>query len=502
MADQKKLDLYKSLMHRIADINYSSAVLQWDQEVYMPAKGSTARSSQLATLAGIAHTESTSEELGDVINDLLNDESVDGKDRRNLIESKRNYKDRLKFTKDFVVKMSREVSDAFNAWQRAKKANDFSLYAGNLEKLVALKLEECEMLGYTDHPYDALINQHEFGATKESLDRLFGDVKDQLVPFVNRVLDEEPPDSSFIYHHYPKNDQWKFGIRLLEHMGFDFKAGRQDISTHPFTINFSANDVRVTTRINEDDLSEMIWSCIHEGGHALYEQGLPADDYGLPSGEYLSLGVHESQSRLWENNVGRSYDYWEHNYSTLQNIYPKNLSTVSLNKFYRGINKVQSSLIRTSADELTYHLHVLIRYELEIALIEKQIAVKDLPGEWNKLYKKYLNIDVPSDSKGVLQDVHWSHGSFGYFPTYSIGSFLAAQFFNKAMEQIPGLKADIRSGKSATLKKWLNENIHALGRQYNAEELCVKVTGEPLNLRHFMDYTRQKYCGLYPGLEG
>jgi len=501
MDNNSNFEAFKAKMQKVADINYSSAVLQWDQEVFMPEKGSEARARQLATLAGLAHEESVSKELGKLIEELLSDATVTDKDRRNLIETKRNYSDKLKYSTEFVMKMSRTVSEAFNAWQKAKKSNDFNSYADQLQKLVDLKLEECEFLGYGNHPYDALINQYEHGATKASLDTLFNDVRSQLVPFVKKVLALDPPDNKFMYKYYPKDVQWKHGLKLLEQMGFDFKSGRQDISTHPFTTNFSSQDVRVTTRINENDLGEMIWSCIHEGGHALYEQGLPASDYGLPSGEYLSLGIHESQSRLWENNVGRSYSFWEHNYPVLQNLYPEHLSTIRLDDFYKGINKVSASFIRTSADELTYHLHVLIRYELEVALMDRQISVKDLPSEWNRLYKEYLGINVPDDTKGVLQDVHWSHGSFGYFPTYSIGSFYAAQIYNTAEIQITGLKSDIRSGNLVNLKKWLNDNFHYCGRQYTAEELCKLVTGEQLSLSYFMDYVQQKYSGIYPQLK-
>jgi carboxypeptidase Taq len=497
---EQKLHQFKEKMRAIADINYSAAVLQWDQEVNMPPKGAQARSRQLATLAGMSHEMSVSPELSDLINELLADDSILGKDRANLLEARRNIDDKLKYPTEFVVQMSKEVSEAFNSWQTARKKSDFSLFSPNLERLVDMKLKECELLGYSGHPYDALIDQYEHGATKKKLDVLFNDVKDQLLPFIKQVLDQEPPADDFLYKHYDKDVQWEYGLRLLKQMGYDFNAGRQDLSTHPFTTNFSAKDVRVTTRINENDLSEMIWSCIHEGGHALYEQGLPDEDYGLPSGEYLSLGIHESQSRLWENNVGRSFDYWELNYSYLQSLFPESLSKVNLDDFYRAINKVKPSLIRTSADELTYHLHVMIRYELEVALMEKQIKVSELPGVWNEKYKEYLGVDVPSDSKGVLQDIHWSHGSFGYFPTYSIGSFYAAQFFAKLSEEIPDIRSQIRSGNFASLLKWLNTRIHECGRTMTSEELCEKVTGEPLNLQHFINYAENKFSVIYPDL--
>jgi carboxypeptidase Taq len=280
-------------------------------------------------------------------------------------------------------------------------------------------------------------------------------------------------------------------------MGYDFESGRQDESSHPFTTNFSPEDVRVTTRINVNDINEMIWSCIHEGGHALYEQGLPSEEYGLPSSEYVSLGIHESQSRLWENNVGRSLLYWKANYPKLQNAFPENLKSVNTEDFYKAMNIVKPSLIRTSADELTYHFHVLIRFEIEKALIEGLIEVNELPAYWNQKYKEYLGIEVPNDSSGVLQDIHWSHGSFGYFPTYSLGSFYAAQFFAQAKKEITGLEAEIEKGNMKPLLDWLREKVHRHGKYYSAEELCIAISGEKLNFKYFMDYATKKYTKLY-----
>jgi carboxypeptidase Taq len=480
-------------LRKVADLNYAAALLQWDQEVYMPENGAAGRANQLATLSGMAHECSVDTRLGELLSVLINDTTLSEKELRNVKEAHRNYNDKKKYTTDFVVNMSRTVSDAFNSWQQAKERSDFSLFAPHLEKLVALKLQECQLLGYKDHPYDALINQHEPGCTTQELKRVFENVKQVLVPFVKSVIATSQAEDDFTHKKYDRQKQWDFGIGLLKEMGFDFNSGRQDISSHPFTINFNSRDVRVTTRINEHDLCEMIWSCIHEGGHALYEQGLPYDDYGMPSGEYLSLGIHESQSRLWENNVGRSRAYWQYHFPKLKAIFPEELSSVSADHFYAVINRVAPSLIRTNADELTYHLHVLIRFEIEIALMEGAVAVKDLPQLWNSKYREYLGVEVPSDAKGVLQDVHWSHGSFGYFPTYSLGSFYAAQFYNKALEAIPELETEIANGNTSSLLNWLRTNIHAHGRLYTAEELCIRITGKPLDFNEFMIYIRRKF---------
>jgi carboxypeptidase Taq len=255
--------------------------------------------------------------------------------------------------------------------------------------------------------------------------------------------------------------------------------------------------VRVTTRIDENDLANMVWSCIHEGGHALYEQGLSVEEYGLPLGSYLTVGVHESQSRLWENHIGRSLDYWKFNYPTLQDLFPDNLSPVSLEAFYKGINRVEPNLIRTESDELHYHFHIMIRYEIEKELIEGSIEVENLNQIWNNKYMDYLGVKVPDDNKGVLQDVHWAHGVFGYFPTYSIGSFYAAQLYQSVEREIPNLPKLIASGDNSQLLHWVRERIHQHGKQYNAEDLIEKITGESFNFKYFLDYCKRKYISIY-----
>jgi carboxypeptidase Taq len=484
-------------MQKIADVNYSSAVLQWDQEVYMPEGGAKYRAQQISTLSGIHHEMCTSDEIGKLLNDLNNDAALTGKEKANVKESLRNYTDQKKYTTDFVITLNQTISESFQAWQKAKKENNFKLFQPLLEKLVELKKQECEILGYEEQPYDALLNQFEPGSTTKKLKTLFEGVRNELVPFVKKISEQQQPDKSFLLKHYNKDRQWKFGLELLEQMHFDFNSGRQDISTHPFTTNFNAKDVRVTTRINENDVCEMTWSCIHEGGHALYEQGLNPDDYGLPSGEYLSLSIHESQSRLWENNVGRSLSYWKNNYKKLQDAFPENLKNISLEKFYEAINVVEPSLIRTNADELTYHFHVMIRFEIEEGLMDGTLKVADLPSIWNKKYKDYLGLNVPDDSNGVLQDIHWSHGGFGYFPTYSQGSFYAAQFFNQAKKEIPNLENEIENGNLKPLLDWLREKIHHHGRTLKADELCKKITGEELNFHNFMDYAKNKFSKIY-----
>lgn len=489
--------IFADKMKELGDIKYALSVLNWDQEVNMPEKGAPFRAGQMATLTGIYHKTYTKEELGTLLSKLSQNKSLDFEQKRNVEAVKKDYDNYKKYSLEFVTEMSHSVSEAFQAWHKAKNEDDFSIYAPKLEKIVQLKREECELLGYEGHPYNALLDQFEEGARVKDIDPLFSDVKKQLVDFVKDLSEAPQVEDDFMYKKYDKDKQWQVTIELLKQMGYDFNAGRQDISTHPFTTSFNPRDVRITTRINEHNLSEVLWSSIHEGGHALYEQGLKSKYYGLPQSEAVSLGIHESQSRLWENNVGRSSAYWQHNFKKLSTAFPENLKNVNASDFYKAMNKVQSSLIRTNSDEITYHFHILIRYEIEKALINKEIEVNDLPQIWNEKYKQYLNIDVPSDAKGVLQDIHWSHGSIGYFPTYSLGSFYAAQFFAQAQKDIPQLEEKISTGQLKPLLDWLRENIHQYGRTYKAHELCKRITGEELDFKYFMDYADRKYKSIY-----
>ena len=489
---------YVAEMQKIADVSYAIAVLQWDKEVQMPPKGARFRSQQIATLSGIKHDLATKDSFGKLL-DQLNEgkDNLSPIEARNVELSREAFLKNKKYSTEFVKHRSKTVSEAYHAWVAARKANDYGLFKDALKSIVELSREETKILGYEGHPYDSLIAHYEKGTTVEILDTLFADVKAQLVAFVRELEKGTPVQNDFLKKYYTKDKQWNFGLKVLKEIGYDFDGGRQDISTHPFSINFSPEDVRVTTRVDENDFANMLWSTIHEGGHALYEQGLKTEQYGLPCGKYNSLGMHESQSRLWENNVGRGLEFWKPRYESLQNVFPENLSDVSLTDFYHGMNKVEPGFIRTESDELYYHFHVLIRYELEKELIEGTLEVDDLDKVWNAKYKEYLGIDVPDDNHGILQDIHWSHGSFGYFPTYSLGSFYAAQFYQQAEKDIPNLTAEIEAGNTQSLLDWLRTNIHQHGRFYTAEQLCTKVTGEPLNFKYFMDYAKEKYSNIY-----
>lgn len=490
---------YTERLRKIADINGAIALLHWDSEVNAPKKGADFRGQQLATLSALSHELSTTAELGALLQQLMEQKAeLSETEACNVQRSWEDYQLATRLPVSFVRELSQARSTAFQAWIQARRENNFAPFQEPLTALIALKRQEAELLGYEGHPYNALLDQYEKGATVAQLDPLFRDVREQLVAFARELRERGTPSpSDFLRVSYDKDAQWELGLELLREMGYDFDAGRQDLSEHPFTTTFSPGDVRVTTRVHEHEPMSMIGSCIHEGGHALYEQGLPAAQYGLPLGAATSLGIHESQSRLWENNVGLSLVYWRANYDRLRRYFPTQLEGVSVEQFYHAINQVQPNFIRIEADELHYHLHILVRYELEKALMDKSLEVKDLAQAWRDKYREFLGVEVPDDLRGVLQDVHWSEGLIGYFPTYSLGSFYAAQFFAQAQKDLPQLSADIEAGNTRPLLDWLRERIHRYGRQYTSEELCERATGEPLRLSYFMDYVRRKYSAIY-----
>ena len=488
---------YRSKMRLITDVRSAHAVLQWDQETYMPPKGAGFRGQQISTLSEISHRFFSEEELGNILKELLGKKDLSPGQKRNVELSFEDYEKNKKYSSAFVRALSEQVNKTFHSWISSRKKNDFSVYEKDLELLIGLKKQEADILGFKDHPYNALVNEYEKGCTVELVDRTFSGLIPDLRQLLERIADKPQVDDGFLMQHYPRQDQWNWGNELVKILNFDMDAGRQDISEHPFSTSFNRNDVRITTRIDENDFANMTWSCIHEAGHALYEQGLPEEEYGLPLGEPCSYSLHESQSRLWENHVGRSKAFWNFLYPRLQQQFAAQLSKTGIDAFYKGINKVQPSLIRTEADEITYHFHVYIRYELEKGLIEGSIQTKDIPHFWNSQYEKLLAVKVPDDKSGCLQDVHWSHGSFGYFPTYSLGSFYAAQFFSAASNQVENLEKQINMGDTTRLLNWLRVHIHNKGRYYISEDLCKEITGTTLDVSYFMKYLLHKYDSIY-----
>lgn len=486
--------LLEKKLKEIADLQYAIAVLHWDQETYMPIKSSASRSRQIATLSTLAHQKACCEELKNCIDAAL-DENLTEEQKANVTLALQDYTKAVMLPEEFVNRLSLHTSAAYHAWVAARKQNDYSLFQEALTTMIKLKREQASFYK-TAHPYDALLDEYEPGATVGQLDPLFNSLKEQLLPLLKTIKQSDQVDNSILHKHFPQQQQWGFSMQILKHIGYDFEAGRQDFAEHPFTTSFSSQDVRITTRVDENDFSNLLWSSIHEAGHALYEQGLRDDMYGMPIGSACSLSIHESQSRIWENNIGRGIHFWRFWFPILQQQV-NGFENSSLQDFYAAINKVSPSLIRTEADELTYHFHVMIRYELEKGLIEGTLHPKELKQAWNDAYQNYLGVCPHDDVTGILQDIHWSHGSFGYFPTYSLGSLYAAQFYAFAKKTMPNLDSAMEQGDTKDFLNWLRNSIHAFGRRYTSDELCKLVTGSSLDTQYFFDYAHKKYKDIY-----
>ncbi len=488
----------------IRRIQSAAAVLSWDQETYMPAGGGAARAEQIATLEGLAHQRLVSAELETLLTEWVDPatgQAADGWDepsRSLLRETWRDFSRAKKLPSDFVIRLSRECSLAQQAWVTAREESRFSKFLPSLKIILGLKRDEAGYLGYRNSPYDALLDTYEPGSTIAQLTPLFAQLRERLVPLLQRVQASHTAiDDRCLHQSFDEAKQVEFGRLVLTAMGYDFERGRLDLSAHPFTTSFHPTDVRVTTRVFEKDLPSCLFSCIHEGGHGLYDQGLDPRYYGSPLGESLSLGFHESQSRLWENCVGRSRAFWHCFYPMLQHTFPQQLANVPLDQFYAAINRASPSLIRVEADELTYNLHIMLRVEIEQALIEGRAEPEDLPGLWNDKMRSYLGIVPERDAEGVLQDVHWSMGAFGYFPTYTLGNLYSVQFFEQAALELPQLEEDIRAGHLLPLRRWLEQKIHRWGRMFTPDHLARRVTGSGIKPEPFLRYLETKYAELY-----
>lgn len=497
---EAKLKELKERLRETNDLFAAGAVLSWDQSTYMPPAGAEARGRQIATLARIAHETITDDKTGQLLDDLRPyEESLPyDSDDASLIRLARRYYEKLvNIPSDFVSKLNSHSAVTYSAWTKARPANDFAAVAPLLEKTLELSREFSSFFK-AEHVMDPLIGFSDYGMTVATINPLFADLRNQLTPLVETIAAQTPPEDGFLKAHYPEDKQEAIGLDAIRQYGFDFERGRQDRTHHPFMTKFSLSDVRITTRFNENDLSDALFSTMHEAGHAMYELGIDRKFEATPLAEGTSSGVHESQSRLWENIVGRSRDFWTYFYPQLQEAFPSQLGDVSLDKFYRAINKVQRSLIRTDADEVTYNLHVIIRYDLERELLEGRLAVRDLPEAWRARYTSDLGVTPPNDRDGVLQDVHWFGGTIGgSFQGYTLGNVMSAQFFDAALRAHPDIPAQIRQGDFATLHNWLKENIYRHGSKFTPEELIARTTGGALSNEPYMRYLRQKYGELY-----
>ncbi len=476
-------------------------LLEWDERTKMPAAAGGYRAEQLAYLAGEIHRRQIAPQVGEWLAELA--ESPLAADPHSDVgtvvrELRRQYEKKTRLPQSLVEALSRAATLGEQAWVQARKADDFAMFRPHLERMLELKRQEAAALGYTATPYDALLDDYEPHATTAEVGAALAALREALAPLVQEIIGSgRRPDTAVLAGDFPPSVQELFGQEISGAIGFDYSAGRLDTTAHPFCGGAGPGDVRLTTRYNPRDFADGFFSILHEAGHGMYEQGLPRAHYGLPTGEAVSLGIHESQSRMWENQVGRSRAFWEHVLPRAKAAFPTALADAAIDGFYAAINDVRPSLIRVDADEVTYNLHILIRFELERAMIEGDLQAGDLPGAWREKYRKYLGVEAPTDADGALQDVHWSAGLFGYFPTYSLGNLYAAQFFAKASEDVGDLASGFRRGEFAPLLAWLRENIHQHGQRYTAGELAVRVTGKPLSHAAWIGQMRAKYGELY-----
>ncbi len=498
--EPKLLEL-KTRLTEINDIESAASLLHWDQATYMPPGGALARGRQLATLRQIAHEKFIDPEIGQLLADLRHYEASlphDSNEASLIRITRRDYEKAVRVPAAFMAQFSSHQAAAYGAWAEARAANDFASIRPYLEKTLDLSRELANFFPGYEHIADPLIDFADYGMQASSMRSLFAELRAQLVPIVQAITAEPIADDTCLHQVFPEAQQLAFSLQVIERLGYDLHRGRQDKTLHPFMTNFSIGDVRITTRVREDDLSEALFSTIHEAGHALYEQGIALEFEGTPLAGGVSSGVHESQSRLWENLVGRSRSFCTHFYPQLQAVFPEQLGSVGLDRFYRAINKVAKSLIRTDADEVTYNLHVMIRFDLELALLEGRLAVRDLPAAWNERYQSDLGLTPATDSQGVLQDVHWYGGQIGgMFQGYTLGNLMGAQFFEAALQDHPDIPQRLAQGEFETLQHWLKRNIYQQGRKYTASELIERVTGSPLSIEPFLRHVRRKYGELY-----
>ncbi len=498
---EAKLQELKTRLIEINDLESANALLSWDQATYMPPGGAIARGRQSATLGKLAHEKFIDPAIGKLLDELRPyEESLpyDSDDASLIRVTRRDYERAIRVPPDFMAQLYSHFALSYEAWAKARPANDFGSVQPHLEKMLDLSRQLANFFPGYEHIADPLIDLTDYGIKASTLRKLFTDLRAQLLPIVQAITSQEPADDSCLRQTFPEAQQLALGVEAARHFGYDFERGRLDKTPHPFTTKFSIGDVRITTRVKENDLSDALFSTIHEAGHAMYEQGINPAFEGTPLARGTSAGVHESQSRLWENIVGRSRGFWKFFYPKLQALAPEQLGPVPLETFYRAINKVQRSLIRTDADEATYNLHVMIRFELELELLEGKLAVRDLPEVWRERYNSDLDVLPPDDRDGVLQDVHWYSGPIGgAFQGYTLGNILKAQFYEAALRAHPEIPGEIEQGKFDTLHGWLKENIYQHGAKFTTSELVERVTGGPMSIEPYIRYLRTKYGELY-----
>lgn len=498
-------DLYLELtrlLREAAVLGSCNSVLGWDEQTFMPTGGAQFRSEQLGLIAGMTHERTTSPRIGELLRELESTSDLGEADSDRVVnvrEARRAYDRATKLPRRLVEELSRTTTLAQQAWVQARQDSEFAHFLPWLERMIGLKREEAQVIGYgSGVPYDALLDDYEPGATTAEIAAVFAPLRDELVKLVS-AIQQSPrrPDIEILTRHFPKTPQIVLAEAASKAIGFDFERGRIDSSAHPFCSGFGPGDCRLTTRYSDHHFPSAFFGVLHESGHGIYEQGLPVESFGLGIGQAASLGIHESQSRLWENFVGRSRPFWSYMYPTAQQAFPDALGKVSFDDFHFAINDVRPSFIRVEADEVTYNLHIMLRFEIEQLLVSGDLKPADVPGVWNEKFLQYFGLTVPNDSQGCLQDIHWSAGLLGYFPTYALGNMYAAQFYNAARNELGDLDTMISQGQFRPLKKWLNEKIHCHGKRYRARKLVEIVTGQSLSHEPLVAHLNEKFGELY-----
>jgi len=497
---KEQLNKLKEKLAEISNISRSIGLLGWDQQTYMPPAAAESRGNQMATLGKFAQEMSISPELGRIIDDLkrfLPEIDPDSDEACLISVSSKDYDKATRVPVDFVVEQAKITAIAQQAWVEARQNSNFQIFLPHLQKVVDLRRRYSSFFPEVEHPYDALLDDFEPGMKTSEVKNIFNAMRPKQVELIKAISDRPQVDNSFLHQAFDEKKQWDFGVEVITKFGYDWNRGRQDKAHHPFTSGFGLDDVRITTRVDPNFFNTMLFGSMHECGHALYGLGIGRNlDYtGFDGG--ASLAIHESQSRMWENLVGRSLPFWEYFYPRLQEVFPSQLSNISLKHFYKGINKVQPSFIRVEADEATYNLHIMLRLELEIAMIEGTVSLKDLPAIWNNRIEEYLGVTPPNDAQGVLQDIHWSAGGLGYFSTYALGNLISVQLWEKINQDIPNLTERIRQGEFGELLGWLMSNIHRHGRKFEPQTLVEKATGSTISSAPYLRYLEKKFNQIY-----
>ncbi|PTQ86647.1 carboxypeptidase M32 [Nitrosomonas ureae] len=494
---------YQNLVQKLEEIAHLNGVMStlgWDQEVMMPAGAGEARAKQMAALAGVIHERMTDPALGDCLNELKekNSDHLGEVERCNIREALHSYELETKVPKRLVQELAELSSRGQGIWVMARKENKFSDFAPVLKRFLALKTEWAQRVSPDLNPYDANIDLFERGTTMDMITPIFERLKQELIPLIEAIQNHpQQPDTSFLQGRFALDKQEALARKISQDIGFNIQQGRIDVSVHPFCGGSHPTDVRITTRYKDSDFIESLYSVIHETGHALYEQGRPYELGDVPAAESLTMGIHESQSLFWERMVAQGKPFCSHYFDKIRATFPDNLQSANVDSFYRAINTCKPGFIRVEADEVTYPLHVILRYEIEKGLFDDSMRVDDLPDIWNELMRKYLGITPPTDTLGVLQDSHWSGGAFGYFPSYTLGAIYACQFYTVLLSEQPETEMNIATGNFVPIKRWLNEKIHRQGRLYTPQELVQRVTGEALSPDHFIHYLTTKYSEIY-----